>query len=298
LSKISIRYPFPPGFCSIPIEFQFISAHHFTLPAALLNIRRGIAIYLIIKNIECMKCLLILFITILSFQVFSQKLQIHYDLRHTVDPKQNPANFPTLYFEYFKNQDSGNAFVKPGSFLFKMQADFIGEKNNIGKFYMQVSQSFRCWWPKIFFNLQYSGGAGITEPKQYSYYIVNNFSAGLSCPFKWGNAYLSSVLNYKYTPYNKPSHDLLYTLYWWKGLFKYKAEFSGDFSVWTENKDHGDDFTKDLHGKRFSFFAEPQFWYNMNKIFALGTKVNVYYHISSVTNIWQVYPTVAVKFIL
>ena len=240
-----------------------------------------------------------LFLTILFFatglSACPQSLQLHYDLRHTIDPDRNPKNFPTLYFEFFKNQDSGKAFIKPGSFLFKMQADFTGEKNNMGKFYMQVSQSFRCWKPKIFFNLQYSGGAGITEPRQYSFYILNTFSAGFSYPFKWKNAWLAAVLNYKFVSYARPSHDVLYTLYWWKGLFNYKAELSGDFSIWTENKNHGDEFTKNLHGKRFSFFAEPQAWYRFNQQWALGTRININYHVLTTDNVWQVYPAIAVR---
>jgi hypothetical protein len=235
------------------------------------------------------------FFCFINYYTFSQTLQLHYDIRHTIDPKRNSKNFPTLYFEYFKNQDSGKSFIKPGSFLLKTQADFIGEKNNIGKFYIQVSQSFRLWKPKIFLSLQYSGGLGVTEPKQYSYYLVNTYSAGISYPFKWGNAYLSSVLDYKYVPYSKPSNDFLYTLYWWKGLWNYKTEFSGDFSIWTENKNHGDDLTKELTGKRFSFFAEPQFWYNINKVFALGTKINMNFHVLTTADIFQVYPTIALK---
>jgi len=242
-----------------------------------------------------MKFLVAAVLCTLCHSGFSQSLQLHYDVRHSIDPALNSKNFATLYFEYFKNQDSGRSFIKPGSFLLKMQGDFVGEKNNMGKFYMQASQSFRCWKPKIFLNLQWSGGLGITEPKQYSYYILNTFSVGLAYPFRLGNAYLSSVLNYKYVPYIKPSHDFLYTLYWWKGLWNYKAELAGDFSIWTENKNHGDDYTKDLRGKRFSFFAEPQFWYNINKTFAFGTKVNMNYHVLTTDNSFQVYPTVAVK---
>jgi len=226
---------------------------------------------------------------------FSQQLQLHYDVRHTIDPNQNAKNFATLYFEYFKSQDSGRAYFKPGSFLLKMQADFVGVQNNMGKFYMQVSQSFRCWQPKIFLDVQYSGGLGITEPKEYSYYINNTLSLGLSYPFKWKNAYLTSQLNFKYVPYKKSSSDFLYTLYWWQGLFNYKAEFSGDFSTWTENKNHGDEITKTLHGKSFSFFAEPQFWYNFSNHFSIGTKVNMYYHVNTTKDIFQVYPTVGVK---
>jgi Domain of unknown function (DUF5020) len=242
-----------------------------------------------------MKFLLALLFCSCGFTAFSQTLQLHFDTRHTIDPKRNPKNFPTLYFEYFKSQDSGKSFIKPGSFLLKMQADFLGEKTNLGKFYMQVSQSFRFWKPKIFLSLQYSGGLGITEPRQYSYYIINTFSAGLAYPFKWGNAYLSSVVDYKYIPYEKPTHDILYTLYWWKGCWNYKAEFSGDFSIWTENKNHGDDYTKNMTGKRFSFFAEPQFWYNINKTFSIGTKLNMTYHVLTTENLFQLYPTAAIR---
>lgn len=242
-----------------------------------------------------MKLLIVGVSCILCYSTFAQALQLHYDIRHSIDPKNNAKNFPSLYFEYFKAQDTGKSFIKPGSFLLKMQADFSGEKNNMSNFYMQVSQSFRCWKPKIFLNIQYSGGLGITEPRQYSYYIVNTYSIGLSYPFKWANTYLSSVLNYKNTYFNKPSNDVLYTLYWWKGLLHYKAEFAGDFSVWTENKNHGDERTKDMYGKRFYFFAEPQGWYNINKTLAFGTKINMNYHVLTTKNVLQVYSTRAVR---
>lgn len=236
-----------------------------------------------------------LLLILLSTGLSAQTLQLHYDLRHTIDPAHNTHNYPTLYFEYFKTQDSGRHFIKPGSFLLKTQADLLGSGHNIGKFYFQVSQSFRCWRPGIFISLQYSGGLGVTEPKQYSYYINNTFSAGLEIPFRWKGAWLSSVLDYKYVPYARPSHDFLYTLYWWKGFLNYKLECSGDFSCWTENKDHGDDLTSGQNGKRFFFFAEPQLWLNINKITALGTKINLFYHINTVDNLLQIYPTVAAR---
>ncbi len=242
-----------------------------------------------------MKLLMLSFFCFTCYFSFSQTLQLHYDMRHTISPKRNSKNFPTLYFEYFKNQDSGKSLIKPGSFLLKTQADFTGPKSNIGKFYIQMSQSVRFWKPKIFLSLQYSGGLGVTEPKQYSFYIQNAYSAGLSYPFKSGNAYLTTVLYYKYVDYSKPSNDFLYTLYWWKGLWNYKAEFSGDFSIWTENKNHGDDATNFLTGKRFFFFAEPQFWFNINKTFALGSKINMNYHVLRPDNVLEVYPTLAIK---
>lgn len=242
-----------------------------------------------------MKGLQLVLFCLTSNMLCAQTLQLHYDARHTLDPKHTNRNFATVYFEYFKTQDSGKAFIKPGSFLLKMQADFLGPKSNMGKFYMQVSQSFRCWQPKVFVNVQYSGGLGVTEPTQYSYYITNAYSVGVSYPFKWGSAYMSSVLNYKYVSYKKASRDFLYTLYWWKGLWNYRGEWAGDFSIWTENKNHGDDDTKDLHGKRFFFFAEPQLWYRLKGALSIGTKVNMYYHVLMPDNRLAVYPTLAIK---
>jgi len=235
---------------------------------------------------------------VFSIVTCSQKLQIHYDMRHSIDPKRNSKNFPALDFEYYKalDSDSSKYFIKPGAFLLKMQANIMGEKNNIGYFFMQVSQSFRCWEPKIYLNLQYSGGLGIAEPREYSYYIQSTYSTGISYPFKWRNAYMTSVLNYRYVPYNKPSHDFLCTLYWWLGLFNYRGEFSGSFSVWTDNKNHGDAYTEGMKGKKFLFSAEPQLWYKLANKFAIGTKVNMYYHIYTTDNVLQVYPTIGIRF--
>jgi hypothetical protein len=238
---------------------------------------------------------LVLTIMLLTLPIAAQNLQFHYDLRHTVSPTQNPHNFPTLYFEYFKKQDSGHSFVKPGSFLLKTEADLFGSNNNIGKFFLQVSQSFRFWKPKIFLSLQYSGGGGITEPKQYSYYIANTFSAGAECPFQWKAIFFTAQLYYRYVPYQRPSQDFLYTLYWWKGLLNYRLEVAGDFSIWTENKDHGDGTTPGPNAKRFFFFAEPQIWYNINKKISIGSKVNLFYHVNTPAGLLQIAPTLAIK---
>jgi hypothetical protein len=104
-----------------------------------------------------------------------------------------------------------------------------------------------------------------------------------------------AVISYKCVQYKIIGHELSHTLYWWQGLFHYKGEFSGDFSVWTENKNHGDAFTKDMKGKRVLFFSEPQFWYNLGSIFAVGTKVNMYYHVNTSDDVFQVYPTLAIR---
>ncbi|TMI81123.1 MAG: DUF5020 family protein [Bacteroidetes bacterium] len=228
--------------------------------------------------------------------IFSQQLQLHYDLRHTLDPKHNPKNFPMIVFEYFKSQDSGTSLIKPGSFLLKAQADLIGAKNNIGKYYMEVSQSFRCWKPKIFVQLQYSGGLGIAEPGSYGFYISNAFSLGLSHPFQWQDAWFNVHACYTYHNFKKPSHDLLTSFYWWKGVMNYKLQFAGDVELWTVNRNQGDSYTAGTNGKKISFYGEPQIWYKIKGGFSFGSRVNLYYHVLTNDNSFQVYPTIGLRY--
>ncbi|HTD99167.1 MAG TPA: DUF5020 family protein [Mucilaginibacter sp.] len=237
-----------------------------------------------------MKYRLLFVLVMLSSTLFAQSLQLHYDFRHSLDPKRNPMNFPTIYFEYFKSKDI------IGSFFIKTESDLNGSDHNIGKFYTQVSQSFRFWKPKIYMQVQYSGGLGIAEPGSYAYYITNAFSLGVVYPFQWKGAWFSTSLSYTYNAFKKPSHDLLYSLYWGKGFWGYKFEFSGDVELYTQNKNLGDSFTSNLSGKRVAFFGEPQVWFKIHNGFAIGSKINMYYHVLTNDDVLQIYPTVAARF--
>jgi Domain of unknown function (DUF5020) len=248
------------------------------------------------KSIKWLTMLIIIFNRLLCQNALCQDIQLHYDLRHTVDPAKNKKNYPEIYFEYFRSQDSVSGFIKGGSFLLKTEADFTGDRDNMGQVYMQVSKAIRCWKPPVLWNIQYSGGLGVTNPAQYSYYIFNTFSTGATYPVQWNGYFLTMVLDYQHTAYAKPSNDFIYTLYWWKGYWHYKLEFSGDFSVWTENKNQGDASTEGQQGKRFCFFAEPQCWLNLSESFSVGSKFNVYYHVLTTENYFQVYPTLAIKY--
>jgi hypothetical protein len=241
-----------------------------------------------------MKKLLLILCLLIGCRICAQNLQFLYDLRGTLDPGHYKRNMPSLYFEYFKEQDSGKGVIRPGSFLFKTQADLTG--GNINNLFLQVSQTLRAWKPKVFLHLQYSAGLGLTEPRQYSYYIRHAFGAGASVPFRLWKAYFTAIADWRYLSYAKPSHDLMLTLYWWRGLLNYRAEFSGDFSFWTENKNHGDALTAGVRGKRLCFFAEPQAWYRLAGPFSLGIKLNMFYHVLSAEPRLQLYPSLALRY--
>ncbi|HMK39457.1 MAG TPA: DUF5020 family protein [Bacteroidota bacterium] len=232
----------------------------------------------------------LLFLTlILATPIRSQTLQLHYELRHSMEPARYERDFPQLYFEYFKGTDAG-------SFQLKMQSDFTGEKSNIGQFYLQVSKNLRFWKPAIFLQVQYSGGLGISEPGSYGYYIRNAFSAGPSYPFRWNDAWCNAFVSYTFNALERPSHDILCSFYWGKGFWDYFVEFTGDIQFWTLNKDQGPVSGAGEGGKRFYFYGEPQIWFNIDATFALGSKLNLYYHVLTNDGVFQAFPTLAVRY--
>jgi len=222
---------------------------------------------------------------------FSQNIQLHYDFRHSIDPKLNEKNFPTLSFEFFKQIDT----VGTGAFLLKMQADFRGKDGNIGQIFTQVSQTLRFWKPKVYLYLNYSGGLGVTT-NAFGYYIANSYAVGAAYPFQWNEAFLSANLALRCNAFEKPSYDPQFTFYFGRGFANYKFFTAGSFVFWTENRNHGDDATRNLEGKKFAFFGDPQFWFKIKNGFSIGTRVNILYHLLNDKNEIKIYPTLGLKY--
>jgi hypothetical protein len=228
---------------------------------------------------------------ILTMPGVSQNLQLHYDFRHTIDPKLNSRNYPTFNFEYFNDIDT----VSTGSFLFKIQTDLNGKNNNVGQVFTQVSQSLRFWKPKVYLSLNYSGGLGIGSDS-YGFYLSNSFGLGASYPFQWKGAWFAVNLLFRYNAFDRPSYDPQLTLYFGKGFINYRIFTAGSFVFWTENRNQGNDLTKRLSGKKFAFFGDPQIWIRIKNGFSAGSRINVYYHLLSENNQIQFYPTLGTKY--
>ena len=226
-----------------------------------------------------------------SFLAQSQDLQLHYDFRHTVDPKLNPRNFPMISFQYFKQIDT----LGTGSFLLKVQTFLDGEKNNTNQAFLQVSQSLRFWKPKVYLSLNYSGGLGIAAPS-FGYYLRNSFGLGVAYPFQWKGAWLSAAALYRYNAFPKGSHDPQFTFYFGRGFLNYKIFVEGSIVSWTENRDQGIEYTKGQTGKKFAFFGDPQIWFTIKKGLAVGSRVSLYYHLLTDRNVVQAYPTVGTRY--
>jgi hypothetical protein len=230
------------------------------------------------------------FFFLLSIGIFAQNIQFHYDFRHSIDPRLNSSNYPTFSFEYFKNIDS----LGSGSFLLKLQTDLNGKNNNVGQCFTQVSQSLKFWEPKVYFYFTYSGGLGVA-PSSYGFYIANSFGAGASCLLSWNGAWIVPSLSIRLNVFDRPSYDPQVTLYFGRGFINYRIFASGSFTFWTENRNQGNDFTKNLKGKKFAFFGDPQLWVKVKNNFSAGSKINAYYNLLRENEV-QFYPTIGIKY--
>jgi hypothetical protein len=237
-----------------------------------------------------MKFSLFTFFLFLFLSAYSQDLQLHYDFRHTLDPKVNAANYPSFYFGYLKDIDTlGN-----GSILIKLQTDLNGKNNNVGQCFTQVSQSLKWWKPKVFLYLTYSGGVGVTT-SAYGFYITNSFGVGVSGVLTLDGTWIVPGVSYRVNTFDKFSYDPQMTLYAGRGLFNNRMYASASFTMWTENRDQGNDYTKDLKGKKLAFFGDPQLWIRVKNKLSIGSKINVYYNLLSENKI-QFYPTIGIKY--
>ena len=219
-----------------------------------------------------------------------QELQFHYDFRHSIQPQLNEKNFPWVDFKYFKEIDT----VNTGAFLLEAQSFLDGNKNNIGQTFIQLSQSLKFWKPNIFAYFYFSGGLGVT-PNSFGYYISNAYSVGGSYLLEFKNIWFNLSLLYRYSAYQKPSHDPQLNFYVGGALFNYKVMYSSTLVLWTNNIDNGSTNDSGETGKRVLFFADPQIWFKIGKGFSIGSRGSLSYHIVDEKNRVVLYPTIGLK---
>jgi hypothetical protein len=61
-----------------------------------------------------------------------------------------------------------------------------------------------------------------------------------------------------------------------------------------QHRRNGGQYRRNTH-KKLVFYSEPQFWYNINKRFAIGTEIKLSYNFYWWTSNFKAYPTLGVK---
>lgn len=104
---------------------------------------------------------------------------------------------------------------------------------------------------------------GIIDPVNAGFYVSNSYLLGANYPFIGKHSAYSTALIYRLSAFEKPSHDLQYTFYFWKGIRNYKLFAAGSLVLWAQNRDQGNDYTRGLPCKEPDVFGAPQIWMNL-----------------------------------
>ncbi len=218
-----------------------------------------------------------------------QDLQLHYDWRHTVDPRHNARDFPALTFKSFKA-------LEFGSFLLKLEANLDGAQHNVSQGYLEVSQTMRFWKAPVYALGEYTGGLGLFDGGSGGFYIANAYLLGVAYPFKMNGSWASASVAYKHTNFSRASHDPQATLYWGRPLGARWA-FASTGVFWTQNRNHGDDFTASLNGKEGAFLVENEIWWRAFGLVSVGSEVRVSRNVYATDGRLLVYPTLGVRYL-
>jgi len=218
-----------------------------------------------------------------------QDLQLHYDLRHSVDPANNARDFPSIVFKSFKA-------LPYGSFLLKLEANLDGEHRNVSKGYFEVSQTLRFWKAPVYAYGEFTGGLGLFDHASGGYYIANSYSLGAAYPFQWNGGWASIALAYRYSNFSRPSHDPQATLYWGRPLGA-RWSFASTGVFWTQNQNQGDDFTQSLTGKRGALLIENELWWRASGPISVGSEIRVSRNVFTADGRLLVYPTLGARYL-
>jgi len=219
----------------------------------------------------------------------AQDLQLHYDWRHTVDPRNNARDFPALTFKTFKA-------LEFGSFLLKLEANLDGAQHNVSQGYLEVSQTVRFWKAPVYVLGEYSGGLGLFDGGGGGFYIANAYHLGVAYPFQLHGGWASAAVAYKHTNFSRASHDPQATLYWGRPLGRRWA-FASTGVFWTQNRNHGDEFTASLSGKEGAFLVENEIWWRAIGLVSVGSEVRVSRNVYAADGRLLVYPTLGMRYL-
>ena len=222
-----------------------------------------------------------------TFSLQAQNLQLHFDPRSSIHGKDAFENdYITATFEMFKPDKWGSTFMF-------VDADFILSKGNIGMMYTEISRKFKINDFPLMPLIEYNGGLGLFEIDdniEGGFSIPNAYLIGLSYPFQLGNVFMDTYVAYKYNAFKEASHDVQWTLIWMANFAKDKITFCGFADLWTENKIQMDSNSD----KKVILLSEPQFWYNANSNFSLGSEVKISSNFANKSKVY-VCPTLAMK---
>ena len=223
-----------------------------------------------------MKKIITLVIFVSAVPLFSQNLQIHYDMG-------KDRKYVTTTLEMFKPDEYGATF-------FFVDMDYNNPGNNsMSMGYWEIARYIDLPVIKgLSATVQYNDGILAYPGKENQLYAVplgHAWLTGLTYPIDLKIITLNTELLYRYA-WGSDAPDMQVTFVWFKSLFNNRINFTGYCDIWTQDNFSGE--------KQNIVQTEPQLWYIVNKHLGLGGEVEISKNFLPYDG-WQFMPTLGMK---
>ncbi|MFH1120617.1 MAG: DUF5020 family protein [Bacteroidota bacterium] len=230
-----------------------------------------------------MKCLTIfLLLSCSTFPLFSQNVQLHYDLG-------KDRNYITSTAELYKTDKWGSTF-------FFVDMDYnVGEVKGISMAYWEIARELNIGKSLFAAHVEYNGGFGQYYATDYfgAYQINDSWLGGPA--YNYNNKDFTRGFSFQALyKYIRDKHDASFQLtgVWYMNMLNNKVTFSGYADFWREDNVFSDNAGQET--TKFVFQSEPQLWYNFTENISLGTELELGYNFVPVLG-FRLNPTIGAK---
>jgi hypothetical protein len=231
---------------------------------------------------------LFLLLYLIAICGFSQNVQLHYDMG-------KDRHFLTSTVEMFKPDKHGSTFF----FIDMNYGDGDnGDVQGVSLAYWEIARAIKFGKCPLALHVEYNGGMGQWKfGSNGGAYTINDawlggFEYSLNAKdFSKGITFQTMYKSIRGK--NKSTFQLTGVWYW--NLLNNKISISGFADFWKEDNTWvvGNGTAK----TKFVFLSEPQFWYNVNKNFSIGTEEEFGYNFTgNATKGFHLNPTIAMKY--
>ncbi len=232
--------------------------------------------------ISMRRILFLLTILFSSLSIFSQNLQLHYDLG-------KDRQYLTTTFEYFNPDKYGSTF------LFIDMDYGAGDVKGMNSAYWEISRGLKFWEAPFAIHVEYNGGFMQIKDGDFSTSVQFNDAWLGGIEYNYNNETFTKGFTLMALCKNiRDKNDLSFQLtgVWYIHFLKNRMTFSGFADFWREdNIVFKDNIPSETD---FTFLTEPQIWYNFAKHFSVGSEIEMSNNFAGVKG-FQVNPTLALK---
>lgn len=230
------------------------------------------------------KFTLIIASILFSSIIMAQNIQMHYDFGKADDNGQSvERNYLTSTVEMFKPDNHGSTF-------FFIDMDYNSSNGGVQLLYWEISRGLKFWKFPMEVHLEFASG-NLVAANGNGFQFNGSTMTGVNFPLQLGNVSLSAAPLFRHT-IGTDAADFQFTGTWFTLLANKKIAITGFIDIWTQDKWNQ---TGEKDGKKWLILTEPQFWYNINNQFALGTEIEISRYFATFDGDLDFMPTVAAK---